>query len=646
MSRPLCQFYEFGPFRADPHKRLLLREGEVVPLTPKAFTLLLVFIEKRGEVLDKDELMNAVWPDAVVEENNLTRNISTLRRALGESPDAHQYIVTVPGRGYKFVAEVAELNDTRAEPLPEPQKALQNTVAAENTALSPQVTSPAEMERRKNLLNQRWLMAGAMIVMLALVGLYQLFQRDTGVSAGVPSVRSIAVLPFKPLVAGRRHEEFELGMADTLISKLGSLRHLTVRPFSAVRRYSALETDSLAAGREQKVDAVLEGSIQWEGERVRVTARLLNVADGAILWTHRCEEECTNIFAVQDSISEQMTRALALELTGEERQRLDKRFTSNPAAYQAYALGRFFQQKRTDESLKKSLKYFNEAIASDPSYALPLVGLADSCIVLNSFNVMPMSQSHPLARAAVLRALALDEKLAEAHTSLATIIADYEWNWPEAENHYRRAIELNPNYPTVHHWYAEYLAGVGRFDEALVEAKRAQELDPASLIISADLALIYYWRGQPDQAIEQFQKTLELDANFSYAHEYLGRAYEQKGRLADAVAEYLKAAALDEARQSSVTALKDAYTTKGWRGFWQQQLALQQAQASRRFVSPMTLAAIYARLGEAGRALELLEKAIAERSVPPLYIKLDPRFDSLRAEPGFQELLRRIGVPQ
>jgi DNA-binding winged helix-turn-helix (wHTH) protein/TolB-like protein len=654
MNAPTEAFYEFGPFRVDARKRLLLRDCKVVPLTPKAFELLLALVESGGRVIEKDELMNKIWADTAVEESNLAHHISVLRKALGESRDEHHYIVTVPGRGYSFVASVSHLKSEGVELIVAKHTRSQVVIQEETAGLEGGAETQQTVEWRATIrklsdaLSQipmtRTLVVSMMLGGLAIAAFYLLAPTKPKTEQPTLPVRSIVVLPFKPLAADRRDESFELGIADTLITKLSTLKQVTIRPISSVRKYSALDQDPIAAGREQKVDAVLEGSIQWDGPRIRVAARLLSVADGSTLWSDRCEEQCTDIFALQNSISQALAKTLALQLTGEERRELVKRFTDNDEAYRAYMRGRYLWNKRTIDGLKKSISFFNEAIQKDPSFALAYVGLSDAYIVLNSFDQLPMNESHPKAKEAAEKAIEIDDKLADAHTSLATIIADYVWDWPAAEKEYLRAIELNRNYPTIHHWYSEYLAGMGKFDQALAEAKLAHDLDPVTPIISADLALIYYWARQPDQAIERLHKTLEMDPDFGYAHEYLARAYEMKGMTNEAVVEYLKAAMLDGESPAKVASLKAAYATSGWNAFWRKRLALQQAQATLGFVSPISTAAIYARLGENVRALDLLQRAIQERSVPPLYVKLDPRFDGLRSESRFHDLLRIAGV--
>ena len=346
--------------------------------------------------------MKRVWPDTTVEEGNLAFNISTLRKALRDDPQRHEFIVTIPGEGYQFVAGVRAGFD--------------------------------ELEVRERIR----------------VTIEEDEKPEAKLSAPHTSVRSIAVLPFKPLVAESRDEYLELGIADALITALSSTRQIIVRPTSAISKYAQTQQDPLTAGRELEVEAVLEGSLQRDGARIRVTARLLSVNDGSPLWAGKFDEKFTDIFTVQDAISERVTAALSLRLSGEERKRLTKRYTENSEAFQLYLMGRYHWSRFfTAESAGKGLEYFKKAIEKDPNYALPYVGLADAYILLGQSGTMPVNEAYHKAREMIMLALEKDDKLAEAHVSLASISRDYDWNWPEAETHFKRAIELNPNSPEL-----------------------------------------------------------------------------------------------------------------------------------------------------------------------------------------------------
>lgn len=434
-------------------------------------------------------------------------------------------------------------------------------------------------------------------------------------------------------------------MADTLITRLSNIKQIIVRPISAVRNYGGLDQDAMAAGREQRVDAVLDGNIQKSGEQIRVTVRLVNIADGQQLWVDKFDEKMTNIFAVQDSISERVAAALAVKLSGEETEFLTKRYTSNTEAYQLYVKGRYLWNKRTGEALRKSIEYFNQAIEKDPNYALAYAGLADAYAVLPGHGRALPEETLPKAKAAAQKALDIDSQLPEAHTTLASLSAD-EWDWAEADRRFKRALELNPNYPTAHQWYGEYLVHVGRLGEALQEFKRALELDPTSLIINSLLGEALYLDRRYDEAIDQLQKTLEMDPNFAVAHTALGLAYEQKSMHNEAKSVFEKAVNLSGGATNLVALLGVAHVKCGNKSEARNVLDKLNKLVIQKRAQPHDLAIIYTGLGNKDRAFEWLEKAYQERSWLILYLKTDPFFDPLRSDPRFKGLLSRAGIPQ
>jgi DNA-binding winged helix-turn-helix (wHTH) protein/TolB-like protein/Tfp pilus assembly protein PilF len=634
MNEPKSSMYEFAEFHVDAVKRLLMRRnGETIPLTPKVFDTLLYLVEHQGVVLDKDELMRAIWPDTVVEENNLNQSISVLRRVLGESRGENRYVATVPGRGYRFVADVK----TAAAPEP----------IAERESIDPAFPSHQRTDRHKSHVGFIFL-AWIGIVALAFA-VYYLWPTLTTVlraptsSTPIPSasqVRSIAVLPFKPLVADSRDESLEMGMADTLNFRMSSLRDVTVRPISSVRKFSSLEQDPIAAGRELGVESVLDGQMQRWGDRIRVTARLIGVGDGKQLWAGQFDEKFTDIFAVQDLISEKVISALALKLTAEERKRLTKHYTEDAEAYRLYVNGRFYWERRTLEGLKKAIEYFGQAIGNDPKYALAYAGLADSYALLGVFH-LPPKEAFPKAKEAALNALRIDDRLAEAHAALGHVKVQYEYDWAGAEKEYNRAIELNPNYVNAHHFYALCLSMMGRFDEGIEEIKRAQELDPFSLFIHANVGNILYHARRYDEAINQLKSVLEMNPNFALACSVLGHAYLQKGMVEQAIAEFQK-------RKMPGTGgagdLGQAYASSARRSEALKEINKLQELSKQRYVAPYNLALIYTSLGDKNNALEWLEKAYEDRSTLLVWIRVDPRLDTLRSEPRFKAVMRQMGL--
>lgn len=657
-------FYEFGPFRVDPTKRLLLRDGTPQPLTPKAFDILLVLVRQDGQVIEKDDLMRAVWPDTVVEENNLTRNISALRKALGEGPQDHSYVVTVPGRGYSFVAGVKDVADEPAALLVEKYSRTHLVVEEEEENNETGGRDDTGTRRVGETLTRKQdhfsrasrhpgvssvifkaLVITAFAGLAVALGYYWPSGRFRRADEPRVAVGSIAVLPFKMIGADPANEYLGLGMADALITRLGNIRAVVVRPTSAVRKYTDPGQDPVAVGREQGVEAVLDGSMQRIEDRLRVTVQLVNVRSGAPLWAGKFDERFTDIFAVQDSISEQVARALMPELTGAEHARLTKRHTENTEAYQLYLKGRYFWNKRNVEGFKKAIDYFQQAIDKDPNYALAYAGLADCYGVLTNYHVLAPNESIPKARVAALKALEIDETLAEAHCMLAGIKHEHEWDFPGAERLFKQAIMLNPNYATAHQWYAEFLTTMGRHPEAIAEIRKAQELDPLSLIINVMVGATYHFARQYDESIEQSLKTIEMDSNFYYAHAFLGKAYAQKGMHEQAVAELQKATDLSEDDFLVVAWLGHAYAEAGKKGEALTVLKKLEGLSKRRYVSPADVALVYAGLGDKDQAFVWLEKAYEKRDPFTVkHLKVDPVFDSLHSDPRFRDLLRRTGL--
>ena len=635
MSGPDKTVYQFGEFRLDSSSRLLLKDGVPVQLMPKAFDMLLVLVENRGRLLEKEVLMNEVWPDSFVEEANLTVNISALRRALGESPNEHRYIVTIPGRGYKFVADVSE--DGLATNSDEPP----NTINSANIERAE--PTPISGSRHRNL--ALFALVLLLVGLAVAAGVYFLKNEDPNTTADSSAIKSIAVLPFKPLAAETRDESLEMGMADTLIFKLSNIRGIVVRPISAVRKYTDLNQDPLAAGREQQVDAVLDTTIQRVGDKVRVMARLLRVSDGSVLWTEKGDQQGGDLFTVQDAIAEKLAGSLALTLTDEETRRLYKRYTENAEAYQLYLLGRFNLNKGTPDGYNKGIEYFQQAIAKDSAYALAYTGLADCYTLLGGWQITAPGESFQKARAAAEKALELDNSLAEAHTSLA-LVKNYSSDWREAESEFRRAIDLNPNDGAAHRWYGVHLMGLGRLDESLAEIKRAIELDPLSLPYNAQLGRVYYMSRDYDRAIEQYQKTFEIDPNFVTAHLQLGWAYEKKAMYNEALAEYQTTIALQQAgpgqriggRGGVEARIGRTHALAGQREEALRILADLKAQDD---VPPYNMALIYDGLGDEEQAIAWLEK-VFEVGSQRFGLKIDPTWDRLREHPKFQELLRRL----
>jgi TolB-like protein/DNA-binding winged helix-turn-helix (wHTH) protein/Flp pilus assembly protein TadD len=644
--------YEFGPFRLEAAERLLLCGGQVVSLPPKVFDTLVALVENSPRLVAKDELLARLWPDTYVEEGTITRNISDLRKALAEASGGEQYIETVPRHGYRFAKSVKR--STEGAPTLIVEKHTRSRVVTQQEVISEdgdgregrqQPLKPGgEITRPTHrLLRPRALISFTLLVALAVALFYLGISRRPPIKAP-PSVRSIAVLPFKYIGGEEADRYIEIGMADALITRLSKISQIKVRPTNSITKYNRPQQEALAAGRELMVDSVLDGHIQRLGDRIRVSVQLISVEDGSTLWADQFDSKWMDIFAAQDSISERIIQTLALELSGEEEKRLAKRYTENVEAYQSYMKGRFWWNKRTGEGFERAIEFFNEAISLDRNYALPYAGLADCYAIMSPYNLTGPKESYPKAKAAATQALAIDNQLAEAHASLANITWLYEWDFPAAESEFRQAIELDANYPTAHQWYSVYLSSMGRHDEAIREAKQAYELDALSLAVIRDLARAYYHARQYDQAIATYMKALELDPRHYRYNSWLELAYAQKGLYDQAIDVHLKALNVMGWNPKEIAALELAYRAAGWQEFWRKELELAKERADRAYFMSYNLARTYARLGEIDQALEWLEKAYAEHSDHLVLLKVDPIFDPLRAEPRFTDLLRQVGL--
>ncbi|HEV8135021.1 MAG TPA: winged helix-turn-helix domain-containing protein [Pyrinomonadaceae bacterium] len=634
--------YSFDGFVVDLNRRVLLRDGQPIQLTSKAFDLLLALVESQGRELGKEELMERVWANQIVEDANLTVTMANLRKALGEKASDHRFIVTIPGKGYRFVAELGN-RDLRREFIVESKT--EGLITVEEDVVGDEPQGKLVGAQFTKVKGRVWLGAVALFVVLAIsvAGYFTWFSRATVAS---PQIKSIAVLPFKPLVADSRDESLELGMADTLIARLSNIREINVRPISSVRKYSALEQDPIAAGREQRVDAVLDGQIQKAGEKVRVTVRLLRIADGAPLWSSQFDEKMTDIFAVQDSISERVTSALALTLTNEEKSGIAKRYTTNTEAYELYLKGRYQLNRLTDDGFFKGRAFFQQAIDKDPGYAMAYAGLADAYDRLGGFDALAPKEAFPQAREAAQKALQLDASLAEAHTALATVNFAYDWDFSAAAREYQRAIEINPGYSDAHQMNSYYLAAIGRFNDALAEMKRALELDPVSLEKTTGIGEILYQQRHYDEAIGQYRKALEMDSNSGFTHWALGRALLAQGKFNEAIAEFQKAIPLSGDSPDEPAELARAYALAGRRDEALKIIGELNKLSEHKHVSPTGIAATYGALGDKNQAFAFLNKAFDERDFVLIMLKVEPMLDPLRSDPRFAELVRRIGLPE
>lgn len=618
--------HEFGSFRLYPSEHLLLRYGTTVSLTPEAFALLNTLVENAGDVLRKEELLRKVWPDSYAEAANLTVHVEELNRALGRTLEGREYVETVARKGYVLQVPVKHLEQDLPDEFPG---------AADRTARIRQVSAA-----RRILLP-----TATAIAVIVLIGGFLLFKRHPKPPAVANAgLHSIAVLPFHSLNASPDQEYLGLGLPDDLITRLGGVHEIVVRPTSSVTKYLLGDDDPVAAGRQLRVDDVLDGTIQRSGEAVRVTVRLLRVADGAQLWSQAFDEQFTNMFAVEDSISQEVARALELRLTGQEQQQLTRRYTENSQAYQSYMRGRYLWGRRTPATVNESINYFRSAIQADPRYGLAYAGLAESYILLGSsgYSQLRPREAMPKARTAAEHALALDGTLAEAHTSLAYVKLIFDWDWPGSKQEFERALALNPGDTTALHWYSHYLSAMGLHGDSIATAKRALAINPVDLSLNEHLAWTYLMARQYAAAVEQCRTTLELEPNFALAHRRLGEAYLYQQQYPQAVEEFKKGLQLAGGAVVYEALLGEAEARAGQTDEARRIVDDLEKSARQKYVAPSTIAIVYVGLGDKDQAFHWLDKALADRDDTLAYLKVDPTYDSLRSDRRWVVLLQRL----
>jgi DNA-binding winged helix-turn-helix (wHTH) protein/TolB-like protein/Flp pilus assembly protein TadD len=612
--------YEFGRFRLKTAERVLLREGELVPLTPKVFDILVTLVEHGGQVVAKDDLMKRVWPNTFVEEGNLTQNISLLRKALGETPGGIQFIETVPRRGYRFVADTSRSwgDDSLARTAEETPVESVPVVSIPNNPVARPKRTPV------------FALAGGVLV-IAIIGLVYF---SGWARAGNPTpIQSIAVLPFVDESSDPDAEYINDKIAESLINSLSKLPQLRVVPRSVVAAYKGREIDPRKVGQELNVRAVVTGKMRRHGDIIDIQADLIDLENLSQIWGQHYDHKLSDVLLVQDDISRDIFENLRLKLNVEEKKQLE--------AYRLYLKGRNAWNKRTGDALQQAIDFFNQAIAIDPDYGAAYAGLADCYNMLVVYGRLQPKEGFPKAKEAATRALEIDESSAEAHTSMAFIKFRWDWDRVATEREFQEAIKLKPAYAPAHQWYSSYLVAVERFDEAIAEAKRTEELEPLSFVASSHLGWIYYLSGQNDKAIEQCRKILELDPSSFPARRYLGLAYEAKGMYAEAIAEFQKGVKLSGS-PLMLALLGHAYAASGRTAEAKQVLTDLQQLQGQRYVSPYTVAAIHAGLGEQDQAFKWLQTAVEERDIWLMNLKVDPVFAKLRSQRQFTDILARI----
>ncbi|MCH7985448.1 MAG: winged helix-turn-helix domain-containing protein [Acidobacteria bacterium] len=617
----------FGVFEVDLRSGELRKQGLKIKLQGQAIQILGLLLERPGELVTREELREKLWPaDTFVDfEHGLNAAVKKLRAALGDSADNPRFVETLPRRGYRFIPPVEGLGQ------------------APPAQVAPEVpTAPVRRAR----FQPAWLAALAVVALLAvLLGLNVGGLRDSLLGGTPPGeITSIAVLPLENLMGDPEQEYFVDGMTDALISDLGKIGALRVISRTSTMQYKETRKSLPQIARELNVDAVVEGSVLRAGERVRVTVQLMRAVPEQQLWTQSYERDLSEILALQREVARAVAREIKIALTPEEQARLAIASSVNPGAYESYLRGRYHLATETNDGMELAIKYFQQALEKDPNYALPYAGLAEAYQFVETRGLLPRSVAITRAKAAAEKALEMDPALGEAHTSLALIRYWHDWDWSGAERAFKRAIELNPGNANAHAWYSNYLIFVGRSEEAIAMRKRLVELDPLSPATNAMLGYAYVFARHYDRGIEQCRKALELDPNFAPAHAHLYRAYLAKEMYEEAIAEIQRAVDLSGGWPKHDLAY--AYAMAGKRDDARKILHELIEDSKRGVVELSGIARIYAALGETDQAFGWLEKAYEDHEHWLVALKVDPFFDSLRSDPRFQDLVRRMNFPE
>jgi TolB-like protein/DNA-binding winged helix-turn-helix (wHTH) protein/Flp pilus assembly protein TadD len=633
----------FGTFEVSFQSGEIRRSGLRIRVQQQPMKLLEILLEHPGEVVTREELRSRVWPDESFGDFDQALNIAIgkLRSALGDSAENPRFIETLPKRGYRFIADVSVVDADARLKRPE-------SVARDLSVTDPgqkiQGIGLAVAPQRRLWPTRQIIGALALVIIIVSLSILSIwrFRSRTPASTGI---RSIAVLPLENLSGDSSQNYFADGMTDELITDLAQISALRVISRTSVMAYKGARKPLPQIARELNVDAVVEGTVLRSGDQVRITAQLIEAATDKHLWSQSYEGELQDTLALQNRVASAIADQIRINLTPQEQAALKNLKVVNPEAYESYLKGRYFWNKRTADGLKVALAYFKQTIEEDPRYAQAYSGLADTYSLLGDWQyaVMTPKEAFPKAKAAAIKALELDSSLGEAHNSLAFVLDGFDWDFDSAGKEFQRAIELSPGYATAHHWYAWHLSLLGRYDDAIVEMRKAENLDPLSLIINADLAELLVIAHSYDESIRQSRKTIEMDPNFALAHNQLAQAYLQKHMYDEAVAELQKAVQLSGDSPTCIANLARAYIASGKRSEAVKLLSDLKKRSNPGHSNAAEIAMIYASLGDTDQAMTWLEKGYDERFNPGVLLR--PGFDPLRSDSRFQNLLHQIGLP-
>jgi TolB-like protein/DNA-binding winged helix-turn-helix (wHTH) protein/Flp pilus assembly protein TadD len=630
-------FYRFDDVLVDHENFRVQKDGQNVSLTPRAFDVLVFLAKNSGRVVEKQEFFDEVWKETFVSDNALTKIIKEIRHALDDDAGNPRYIETVPKRGYRLIAELAG---------PEISNETPELDEAELLIQEPEPESVGSPTQPRNYRNRFVLFIGLIVIATALVSLYFLTGAGKNTSNGDVAnepIDSIAVLPFKNVTQDVNAEYLSDGITESLINRLSLLSSLKVASRSAAFRYKGKEQDAQKIAAELNVRSVLTGSVQQVDGQLVINVSLDDARNDRHIWGEQYVRGFSDILDLQNEIAQNVAGQLRLIITQPDQEQLSKHYTKSSEAYDLYLKGQYEWKKHTLEDLQKGIAYYDQALAKDPNFALAYAGIA-SCYTVLGNNYLPPHETYKKAKAYASKALAIDDKLADAHSAMGAVRLYYDWNWQEAEKELKRAQTLNPNDGDAYLLYGDYLDAMGRFDEARSETARAKDIDSLSAMFNTNNGIAYYYARQYDEAIDELKNTITLEPRFVNAYVYLGQAYEQKGAYAKAIETFEKGMSNSERHPLLISSLGHAFALAGDRDKAQKALSELIEISGRRYVSPYLMAVVCAGLGDKEQTLMWLEKGYKDRSFLMIWLKVEPQFDPLRGDPRFDRLVQRIGL--
>jgi TolB-like protein/DNA-binding winged helix-turn-helix (wHTH) protein/Tfp pilus assembly protein PilF len=641
------RLYEFGEFHLDAVSRRLLQGNQIVTLTPKVFDLLIALVEGQGKILGKEELMRRLWPDTYVEEGNLTQNISVLRKALaaGSPGDVERYIETVPRHGYRIIPPVREVGAT--EEILTLERTHSLLVAEKELTGSPETgESPVRVDQRSPIRNPRaqarvWLLAVTLFA-LAVAGAAVWWGNRLVPRAAPEQIRSIAVLPLRNLSGDPEQEFFSDGTTEALISSLAQIHALKVISRTSVMRYKGTTKLVREIARELGVDAVVEGSVQRAGDRVRITAQLIQASTDTHLWANDYERDMADVLRLEAEVSRAIAQEIGIQVTSEDRRRMGGARRINPAAQEAYLLGRYHRWKLDEQDLRQSIDYFEHAVKLQPDFAAAYSGMSIAWFERGVWGAKGFREVEGPSRTAALKALELDPNLSEAHSALSEVFFGYDWNWSGAEIEHHRALDLDPNNLDARVRYASFLMALSRHPEAIAQIERAAALDPLSSGVQSTFGRVLFRARKYEEAVPHFLRAIELDTQNYGAYTRLAEVYEQTGKLQEALALVEQSLRIRGADLTKSAALGRIYALVGRRSDALKVIAQVTKPGSQPTGQDVALA--YFALGDNDRGFQWLTRAFDQRELI-VYVMADPRFDSVRSDPRFQNLVSRMGMP-